>query len=140
MNLQPTERRIYELLIQGWSHEEIRRSVAVTPMGFKGLLSRLNHKLGFKRALYLAVTSNGNQGVKFMNAPHEGINRITLPHQNDTFYVSFDTESQPGKLEAVKVTVNLETITDLKRGLSINLCDHPLYRFLHKYCTANPPR
>lgn len=58
----------------------------------------------------------------------------------DVFYIEFDTKSNPGKLEAIKVAIGLETITEMDRSLNIALCDHPLYSRLAAYVKANPPR
>lgn len=61
----------------------------------------------------------------------------------DTFYIEFDTLDMPGKLVAVKVILTKEIIDgakDAKRGLRIDLADHPLYSNLVEYCKANPVR
>lgn len=60
----------------------------------------------------------------------------------DEFYIEFDTESNPGKLEAIKVAIGAETIAgdDLKRSLNIRLPAHPLYRSLWEFCKMNPPQ
>lgn len=55
----------------------------------------------------------------------------------DEFYISFDTEANPGKLEAIKVTVENVTITDMEQKLNIALCEHPLYRDLQSYVLNN---
>lgn len=56
-----------------------------------------------------------------------------------TYYIDFDTESNPGKLEAVKVTIGVETISDMQRPLRIDLASHPLYPDLVRYVDANRP-
>lgn len=58
----------------------------------------------------------------------------------DEFYIEFDTKSNPGKLETIKVAIGLETITELERPLNIALCRHPLYPQLCEYVKMNPPR
>lgn len=58
----------------------------------------------------------------------------------DEYYIEFDTKSNPGKIEAIKVGIGLETIVDDKRVLNIALCDHPLYRHLWEYVKMNPPQ
>lgn len=58
----------------------------------------------------------------------------------DEFHIEFDTETEPGKLGAIKVSIGFETITDMQRPLAINLCDHPLYSRLCEYVKANPAR
>lgn len=60
--------------------------------------------------------------------------------QENTFYIDFNTKNNPGKLEAVKITIEMETITDMERKLNVALCDHPLYKELARYVKANPPR
>jgi hypothetical protein len=54
------------------------------------------------------------------------------------YYISFDTKINPGKLEAVRVRIDVVTIEDMKKDLPINLCDHPLYSDLKKYVKSNP--
>jgi hypothetical protein len=58
----------------------------------------------------------------------------------EEFYIEFDTETEPGKLGAIKVSIGFETITDMERPLNIALCDHPLYSRLAAYVKANPAR
>ena len=57
---------------------------------------------------------------------------------NNEFYIDFNTTQQPGKLQAVKVTIELVTITDMNKSLAIGLCYHPLYPELKRYVKANP--
>lgn len=56
----------------------------------------------------------------------------------NTFYINFNTEADVGKLQAVKVTIELEKIVDLERTLNVALADHPLYPELQQYVKANP--
>ncbi len=56
------------------------------------------------------------------------------------FYVSFDTKDMAPKIKAVWVEMGTELISDMGKGLPINLADHPEYRRLWEYCRANPPR
>lgn len=56
----------------------------------------------------------------------------------EEFYIDFDTQSEPGKLGAVKVAIGFETITDLDKPLNIALCQHPLYSKLVDYVRMNP--
>lgn len=58
---------------------------------------------------------------------------------NKPFYISFNTKEMPGKLLAVKVTLDKEIISDMSKQLPLNLCNHPLYKDLYEYCKANPP-
>lgn len=56
--------------------------------------------------------------------------------QNE-YYIDFNTTQQPGKLQAVKITIDLVTIEDMKKPLNINLTEHPLYLELQRYVLAN---
>lgn len=56
----------------------------------------------------------------------------------NTFYIDFDTESNPGKIGAVKVTLEYEEIADMERPLNIALPSHPLYPQLLRFVAANP--
>lgn len=57
---------------------------------------------------------------------------------DNVFYIDFDTQNTPtGTIQAVKITIELETITDMERPLAINLCEHPLYKELKKYVEMN---
>lgn len=60
--------------------------------------------------------------------------------ESNRYYVSFDTKSNPGKVESVYVEIGNETIADMTRLRPINLAEHPLYRDLWQYCRENPPR
>lgn len=53
------------------------------------------------------------------------------------YYIDFNTTQQPGKLQAVKITIELVTIDDMNKPLNINLTDHPLYFELKRYVLAN---
>jgi hypothetical protein len=56
----------------------------------------------------------------------------------DKYYIEFDSESNPGKIETITVSLGLETVSDMKKSLPINLCDHPLYGRLVEYVKNNP--
>lgn len=56
------------------------------------------------------------------------------------FYIAFDTKDMAPKIKATWVEMGTELISDMGRGLPINLSDHPAYKELWKYCQANPPR
>lgn len=58
----------------------------------------------------------------------------------DEFYIDFDTLSDFGKLDVVKIGIGMEKITDMNRQLNIALCNHPLYPKLVAYVQANPVR
>lgn len=58
----------------------------------------------------------------------------------DEFYIEFDTQVNPGKIEAIKIAIGLETIADMSQSLSIALCTHPLYARLVEYVKLNPAR
>jgi hypothetical protein len=57
----------------------------------------------------------------------------------EEYYISFDTKSNPGKIEAIKVTIEPVTITDMEAPLRIDLPLHPLYRDLYDFCKNNSP-
>lgn len=57
-----------------------------------------------------------------------------------TYYISFDTKELPGKIKAVSVTLDNEIVADMKKEMSIDLCNHPLYPVLVQYVRANPAR
>jgi hypothetical protein len=54
------------------------------------------------------------------------------------YYIDFDTKIEPGKIQAVRVRIDLVTIDDMKKEFSIDLCNHPLYKELKRYVKANP--
>ena len=56
------------------------------------------------------------------------------------YFIEFDTKIHPGKLEATRVTLGVETISDLDRRLPVDLCNHPLYSRLETYVKANPSK
>lgn len=55
----------------------------------------------------------------------------------DGYYIDFNTTQEPGKLQAVKVTIELVTITDMNAEMHIDLCEHPLYKELQRYVRVN---
>lgn len=57
---------------------------------------------------------------------------------SEEYYIDFDTRQQPGKLQAVRVRLDLVTITDMKKELRVDLCNHPLYKELKRYVKENP--
>lgn len=56
----------------------------------------------------------------------------------DKYYIKFDTRINPGKIEAVTVSINLETISNMDDPMRIDLADHPLYKDLVRYIKENP--
>lgn len=56
----------------------------------------------------------------------------------EAYYIEFDTNAIPGKLRAVKVALDSEIISDMDKGLRVDLALHPLYPALEKYVLANP--
>jgi hypothetical protein len=48
-----------------------------------------------------------------------GRTEATVSDTNNEFYIDFNTTQQPGKLQAVKVTIELVTITDMNKSLAI---------------------
>lgn len=59
-----------------------------------------------------------------MNAPRE-------------YFIDFNTNIQPGKIQAVKITIELVTVSDMNAPMAIDLCNHPLYPELKAYVEAN---
>jgi hypothetical protein len=55
------------------------------------------------------------------------------------YYIDFNTKIDPGKIQAVKVTLELVTIGPdrMNEPLAINLCEDPLYKELKQYVEAN---
>lgn len=53
------------------------------------------------------------------------------------YFIDFTTR-EDGKLDAVRVCIDLVKIEDMDRPLNIALCEHPLYQELQKYVKANP--
>lgn len=54
------------------------------------------------------------------------------------YYIDFNSKIEPGKLQAVRVRIDLVTITDMEKPLEVDLCCHPLYKELKQYVKANP--
>jgi hypothetical protein len=54
------------------------------------------------------------------------------------YFIDFNTKINPGKIQAVRVRIDLVTIEKSDdRPLAINLCEHPLYPELKAYVKAN---
>jgi len=53
------------------------------------------------------------------------------------YLIDFDTKIMPGKIQAVRVVLDLVTISDMEQPFRIDLCDHPLYPELKRYVLAN---
>ena len=54
------------------------------------------------------------------------------------YFITFDTKINPGKIEAVRVRLDLVTIEDMNQKMAIDLCSHPLYSDLAQYVRNNP--
>lgn len=57
--------------------------------------------------------------------------------ENGEYFIDFDTRIDPRKLQAVRVRIDLVTISNLGVEMNIALCDHPLFDELKKYVKAN---
>jgi hypothetical protein len=57
--------------------------------------------------------------------------------ESSEFFIDFNTKQQPGKIQAVRVRLDMQTIEDMEKPLNIALCDHPLYPELKNYVRAN---
>lgn len=60
------------------------------------------------------------------------------------YHISFDTRGTPGFMRAVKITIEVDMLPDdtagpgdLQAKYAVNLCDHPMYQHLRRYCLAN---
>lgn len=56
----------------------------------------------------------------------------------DTFHVEFNTEEMPGRVLATEITIRRK-IAESKDVFRLDLCNHPLYEKLFRYCMDNPP-
>lgn len=57
--------------------------------------------------------------------------------ESEEYFIDFNTQIEPGKIQAVRVRIDLMTVTDMNKPMRIDLCDHPLYRELQKYVKGN---
>jgi hypothetical protein len=55
----------------------------------------------------------------------------------EEYFIDFDTKSNPGKIAAVRVRLDLVTITDMNAKMRVDLCQHPLYKELKNYVKMN---
>jgi hypothetical protein len=55
----------------------------------------------------------------------------------EEYFIDFDTKIEPGKIQAVRIRIDLVTITDMNKPLAVNLCEHPLYPELKRYVLEN---
>jgi hypothetical protein len=60
------------------------------------------------------------------------------------YHIAFDTDSTPGYLRAVKITIECDMLPDdskmpapLQERFNVALVDHPLYAALKRYVLAN---
>jgi hypothetical protein len=58
----------------------------------------------------------------------------------EEYFISFNTEIEPGKIVATRVRIDQVTIADMDKPLHIDLSCHPLYSDLEKYVKGNPGR
>lgn len=56
--------------------------------------------------------------------------------ENGEFFIDFTTR-EDGKLDAVRVRIDLVKIDDMRKPLNLGLADHPLYKELQRYVLAN---
>jgi hypothetical protein len=56
---------------------------------------------------------------------------------DDEFFIDFDTEIEPGKIQAVRINISLVTIRNMEKPINIALCSHPLFKELKRYVKAN---
>ncbi len=60
------------------------------------------------------------------------------PEDKGCYFIDFNTQIEPGKIQAVRVRLDMVTITEMDQPMNINLCEHPLYKELKRYVEANP--
>lgn len=53
------------------------------------------------------------------------------------YFIDFDTQIDPGKIQAVRVRIDLVTIRNMDSQFRVDLCAHPLYTELLRYVKAN---
>jgi hypothetical protein len=58
--------------------------------------------------------------------------------EQSAYYIAFDTQINPGKVEAIRVRIDVVTIDDMEQKLPVNLADHPLYSDIARYVRLNP--
>lgn len=56
----------------------------------------------------------------------------------EEYFIEFNTEINPGKLEGIRVRLDVVTIEDLEKDLHLDLFNHPLYSSLVEYVKNNP--
>ena len=76
---------------------------------------------------------------------------LAMTKEASEYLIDFDTKIMPGKIQAVRVRLDLVTISDMdhpsttwtaiwmrgRNKQAIDLCDHPLYEELQRYVMAN---
>jgi hypothetical protein len=62
---------------------------------------------------------------------------LAMTKEASEYLIDFDTKIMPGKIQAVRVRLDLVTISDMDHPFRIDLCDHPLYQELKRYVLAN---
>lgn len=53
------------------------------------------------------------------------------------YFIDFNTRINPGKIQAVRIRIDLVTVVDMNAPMRIDLCNHPLYAELKRYVLAN---
>jgi hypothetical protein len=57
--------------------------------------------------------------------------------QPDEYFVDFTTR-EDGKLDAVRVRLDMVKIENMEEPLNLALAEHPLYKELQRYVRINP--
>jgi hypothetical protein len=60
-----------------------------------------------------------------------------LKQGEEEYFIDFNTKINPGKIQAVRVRIDLVTVTDMDKPMSVNLSEHPLYPELKRYVESN---
>lgn len=55
----------------------------------------------------------------------------------DEYLIAFDTKIHPGKVQAVRVRIDVVTLENHTTEHRVDLCNHPLYLELRQYVEAN---
>lgn len=92
----------------------------------------------------LKPDGNGVGHIVFSANQARMLAELLLKHANEIdpegsgeYFIDFDTKQQPGKIQAVRVRLDMVTIESMDAPMRIDLCCHPLYRELSQYVKGN---
>jgi hypothetical protein len=78
------------------------------------------------RSLARLMASKASEADGFPGTKEEG-----------EYFIDFNTQIQPGKIQAVRVRLDLVTVSNMNVPMDISLVEHPLFSELRKYVAAN---